>query len=195
MPEGERWKIRTQREGERERRQAERHCLSFPNVLVLTGSSLYQRTDFLPFTCWLGQWDLPPQVQTPLSTHSRSWPRSHSEVQRGGTQTFLPFLRNSPWAFSSCPFLCEALGQFSKTIQRGGQCTAPKLPRLPGSRVLVNNGIQKGAETQNEAGCFRPCQQISSCKECEMFPKEIPPSPGSRGKETEKSLTHFRRWE
>ena len=76
---------------------------------------------------------------------------------------------------------CGALGQVSKTFQQGEQSitlillTQPTLPiSIVGQQQITEGALQRGL-------ALLP-QQLYSCKECEMFPKEIPPPPGRQGR-------------
>lgn len=131
---------------------------------------------FLASLVGSGSW-ISSLAETPVSTHTRIWPFSRSEVQTGGSKPLF-----SLWGIQHERSVCSSrFGQmwtiYSSTAPPPHTQLRPTRPRL-----LVNSLIQKGGGGAERRAWLPLHQQLSSCQECETFPKEIPPPPGKRGR-------------
>lgn len=138
------------------------------------------RGHFPCLACWLRKLDLftsrDPSIRPQKNLASLPY-----WGPRRGKQTFLPFVRHSTWAFSACLITIKLRANSAKLFNRVDN---PQLKSWLCSREQVVSQQRKGEGywNQTEGGWFQLHQQLSSCQECGMFPKEIPPPPGKQGR-------------
>lgn len=165
MPEWERWEI------SRARTRENTSWETLSPMCVFWQDPPCVRGQFPRLTCWISS-----LAETPVSTHTRMWPLSHSEVQARETNLYFPL-----WGIQhkySCLFTAKLGVSSANVFNVVGNLQL----HLPESRLLVNKQTEEGGEWQNEEVWRALLEQLSSCQECKMFPKEILHFPGRQGR-------------
>lgn len=85
-------------------------------------------------------------------------------------------------SIQSMPVPCEDLETVQQNFSTEWAIHSSDPAPPPREQVVGQQQSAKGGGGQSEAALLQLHQQLSSCKECETFPKEIPPPPGRQGR-------------